>query len=42
MSDSDILFIAERDKRMVMTMDKDFGELVYRSQQNHHPGMMSI
>lgn len=35
MPDTDILFIAERDQRMVVTMDKDFGELVYRSQQRH-------
>ena len=36
MPDTDILFIAERDQRMVVTMDKDFGELVYHSQQRHH------
>lgn len=35
MSDTDILFIAEKDRRMVITMDKDFGELVYRNRQQH-------
>lgn len=35
MSDVDILSIAEQDERMVITMDKDFGELVYRSGKNH-------
>lgn len=36
MPDSDILHIAERDQRMVVTMDKDFGELVFRSRQKHY------
>ena len=36
MPDSDILHIAERDHRMVVAMDKDFGELVFRSQQKHY------
>jgi len=35
MADSDILSIAEQEQRMVITMDKDFGELVYRSGQQH-------
>ena len=35
MSDSDILFIAESESRMVITMDKDFGELVYHSGKAH-------
>ncbi len=35
MPDVDILFIAEQEGRMVITMDKDFGELVYRSGKNH-------
>lgn len=35
MSDSDILFIAENESRMVITMDKDFGELVYHSGKAH-------
>ena len=35
MSDSDILFIAESESRMVITMDKDFGELVYHSGKVH-------
>ncbi|MDO8969330.1 MAG: DUF5615 family PIN-like protein [Saprospiraceae bacterium] len=36
MDDSDILSIAEKEERMVVTMDKDFGELVYRSGRNHN------
>lgn len=35
MADVDILAIAEREERMVITMDKDFGELVYRSRKQH-------
>ena len=35
MSDSDILAIAENENRMVITMDKDFGELVYHSERKH-------
>lgn len=35
MPDSDILSIAEKDGRMVITMDKDFGELVFRSSRRH-------
>ena len=35
MSDTDILLIAEDEERMVITMDKDFGELVYHSGKAH-------
>ena len=35
MPDTDILAIAAREGRMVVTMDKDFGELVYRSGELH-------
>jgi len=35
MADSDILAMATQDERIVVTMDKDFGELVYRSSQAH-------
>lgn len=35
MPDSDILSIAEKEGRIVVTMDKDFGELVYRSGRKH-------
>lgn len=35
MPDSDILFIAQTEGRMVITMDKDFGELVYHSRKAH-------
>ena len=35
MPDSDILSIAKNEERMVITMDKDFGELVYHSRQAH-------
>ena len=33
--DSEILARAVREQRLVITMDKDFGELVYRSGQPH-------
>ena len=33
--DSDILEIAVAETRLVVTMDKDFGELVYRSRRAH-------
>ena len=35
MPDSDILDIAVFEARLVVTMDKDFGELVYRSRRAH-------
>jgi len=35
MKDTDILDWAVREQRLVMTMDKDFGELVYLSGQAH-------
>jgi predicted nuclease of predicted toxin-antitoxin system len=35
MDDTDILSWAVQEQRLVMTMDKDFGELVYRSGQAH-------
>ena len=35
MADVDILAWAVRDGRLVVTMDKDFGALVYRSGQSH-------
>jgi len=35
MPDLDILALAVREERLVVTMDKDFGELVYRSGQPH-------
>ncbi len=35
MADDEILAWAVRDGRLVVTMDKDFGELVYRSGQSH-------
>lgn len=36
MSDSAILDIAEREFAMVVTMDKDFGELVFRDKRKHN------
>lgn len=36
MSDSSILAIAEHSASMVITMDKDFGELVFREQRKHN------
>jgi predicted nuclease of predicted toxin-antitoxin system len=35
MPDHNILALALREKRIVVTMDKDFGELVYNSGNNH-------
>ena len=35
MPDIDILAIADQDGRMAITMDEDFGELVYQSRKNH-------
>ena len=35
MHDVDILALAVREQRLVLTMDKDFGELVYHSGQAH-------
>jgi len=35
MQDLNILGLAVQEKRLVLTMDKDFGELVYRSKQPH-------
>ncbi len=35
MSDMDVLKLAVTEKRTVMTMDKDFGELVYHSGMSH-------
>lgn len=36
MSDDDIIRLAATEKRMVVTMDKDFGELVYHSCMDHY------
>jgi predicted nuclease of predicted toxin-antitoxin system len=36
MGDADILTWAVAESRLVVTMDKDFGELVYRGGQAHH------
>jgi len=35
MSDSKIIGIASKDNRIIITMDKDFGELVYNSGLTH-------
>jgi len=35
MTDDKILEIANSELRMVLTMDKDFGELVFKKRQNH-------
>ncbi len=35
MGDRDILTIAVRQGRIVITMDKDFGEMVFRANQSH-------
>jgi predicted nuclease of predicted toxin-antitoxin system len=34
-ADSELLYLAVAEKRMVITMDKDFGELVYNSGRLH-------
>ena len=34
--DPDILTLALNEERVLITNDKDFGELVYRSRQTHH------
>ena len=35
MPDGDMLSLACREKRIILTMDTDFGELVYRLRQPH-------
>jgi predicted nuclease of predicted toxin-antitoxin system len=35
MPDIDILSVAHQEQRIILTMDTDFGELVYHSQQPH-------
>lgn len=35
MPDQEIIRLATSERRMVITMDKDFGELVYHSELNH-------
>jgi len=35
MPDTDMLSVAHREQRIILTMDTDFGELVYHSQQSH-------
>ena len=41
MLDKEILEIAVSEKRMVITMDKDFGELVHNSEL-HHTGILLL
>ena len=35
MPDEEILGLAAREQRLILTMDKDFGELVHRSKASH-------
>lgn len=35
MTDIDILNLASKEKRIVITMDKDFGELIFASKKKH-------
>ena len=35
MTDYEIIKLAAKEKRMILTMDKDFGELVYHSLMDH-------
>lgn len=41
MNDIDIINLAIREERLVITMDKDFGELVYNS-KNMHSGILLL
>jgi len=41
MSDVDILKLAEKENRIVITMDKDFGELVF-NQKKKHKGVLLL
>jgi predicted nuclease of predicted toxin-antitoxin system len=41
LADPDILTLAAAEDRLVITMDKDFGELVYRSGR-HHAGVLLL
>ena len=36
MPDEEIIHLASLEDRMIITMDKDFGELVYHSAMKHH------
>jgi predicted nuclease of predicted toxin-antitoxin system len=35
MPDAEILKLAEKEKAIIITMDKDFGELVFKSHEPH-------
>ena len=41
MTDTDILALAASEQRLVITMDKDFGEMIVRSNQ-HHAGVLLL
>ncbi len=41
MSDSEILKLANKESALIITMDKDFGELVYKNLSFHH-GMLLL
>ncbi len=36
MPDTEILELAEKEKAVIITMDKDFGELVFKNHKPHH------
>jgi predicted nuclease of predicted toxin-antitoxin system len=36
MTDSEILKLADKEKAIIITMDKDFGELVFKSHEPHN------
>lgn len=40
-SDTEVLALAQREKRILVTMDKDFGELVFRD-NNVHSGIILL
>jgi predicted nuclease of predicted toxin-antitoxin system len=41
MEDEEIIRLAVSENRMVVTMDKDFGELAYRSSMKHSGGSVA-
>lgn len=36
MNDDDVLQLALKDERILITIDKDFGELIFREKRSHH------
>ena len=42
MSDKDVLRWVRREGRILMTFDKDFGEMAFRSEQDQPPGVILL